>query len=271
MGISPPRLPDPTDPTSPVAAPGDAGTSRRGFLGRVAVGGATLAVGSQIAPLPGLSGIAGAQEEDGEAELTEDEKLVAHLASLSLAAAQGYALAVDPDSSPISEPVVEVIRVFGANHSTQAAALNTLLPVAVENPNATLQEELASSIGAANDQGARLEVLRQMEESIAATHYVALGAIEDQNDAKTVAAALPVVGQQAVVLGSLAAIPAAELVPDQQGATGSLPITSYPTGEPGTAEEVPSEGALGNEGGQGSDVGESGSADGADSVDGGEG
>ncbi|CAN5637937.1 MAG: twin-arginine translocation signal domain-containing protein [Iamia sp.] len=260
MGISPPRLPDLNDPTGPT----EPGTSRRGFLGRVAVGGAALAVGSQIVPVPGLAGIAGAQEEDGDAELTEDEKLVAHLASLSLAATQAYAQAVDPETSPLPEPVVEIVRVFGVNHSAQAAALNALLPVAVENPNATYQEELGIEVSLASDLNTMLAVLRQMEESIAATHYVALGAIEDQNDAKTVAAAMPVVGQQAVVLGSLAEVPAAELVPDQQGATGNLPITSYPTGVPGTAEEVPSNGPLGSPGGAGPEVGEPNSVDGGE-------
>ncbi len=260
MGISPPRLPDHTDPTGDQAETA-AGSSRRRFLTRVATGGAVLAAGSQLVPVGGVVPAALAQDggdnvEDQDAELSPDEMLVEHLAGLCLAAARGFAQAVDPETSPLSEPVAEVVRQLGANHNEQAAALNELLPIAVENGNTTLEQELATSIAGAVDEDAALGVLRDLEESLTATEYVLLGAIEDQNDAKAVAAVLSSTGQQVVVLGSLAGVALADLVPDEQAATGNLPVASYPTDtRPGTAEEVPGQGPLGNEGGQGPEVG----------------
>ncbi len=90
-----------------------------------------------------------------------------------------------------------------------------------------------------------------------------LGAIEDQNDAKKIAAILPVSGQEAVVLGSLAGTPIETLVPEQQTAEGALDVASYPTDTvPGTGNEVPGETPLGNEGGTGADSGDTGGEEG---------
>lgn len=260
MGTSPPRLPDQTDTATGQDAP--AGTSRRRFLTRAAAGGALLVAGSQLVPGGLLPAAAqdegGANDEDQDAELSPDEELVAHLAGLCLAAARGFGLAVDPATSPLSEPVAEVVRRLGAFHTSQAAALNELLPVAVENTNTVLDQELAREIaGASTDQDAVLGVLRDLEESLAATQYVMLGAIDDQNDARTVAEILPVTGQAVVVLGTLAGAPFGELVPAQQTGEGDLSVADYPSDtEPGTGNEVSGEGPRSNEGGTGEDAGD---------------
>ncbi|WCO65659.1 twin-arginine translocation signal domain-containing protein [Iamia majanohamensis] len=260
MGTSPPRLPDQTDTAADVDEP--AGTSRRRFLTRAAAGGAVLVAGSQLVPGGLLPAAAqdegGADDEDQDAELSSDEELVAHLASLCLAAARAFGLAVDPETSPLSEPVAEVVRQLGAFHTGQAAALNELLPVAVENTNSTLDQELSRQVaGASTDQDALLGVLRDLEEDLAATQYVMLGAIDDQNDARTIAQILPVTGQEVVVLGTLAGAPFGELVPAEQTAEGSLSLAAYPTDtEPGTGNEVSGEGPRSNEGGVGAETGE---------------
>ena len=260
MGTSPPRLPEETDTATDADAP--AGTSRRRFLTRAAAGGAVLVAGSQLVPgglLPAAAQDEGGLDvEDQDAELSPDEELVAHLASLCLGAARAFGLAVDPETSPLSEPVAEVVRQLGAFHTGQAAALNELLPVAVENTNTTLDRELARRLaGAATDQDATLGILVELEEQLAATEYVMLGAIDDQNDARTIAQILPVTGQEVVVLGTLAGQPFGELVPAEQTAGGSLSLADYPTDtEPGTGNEVSGEGPRSNEGGVGPETGE---------------
>lgn len=258
MGISPPRLPDQTE-TEAETTP--SGTTRRRFLTRAAAGGAILAVGSQLVPVGGLVPAAlgqdgGANDEDQDTPLSPDEELVTHLAGLLLAAGQGYGVAVEPDSSPLSEPVVEVVRQLGANHTSQANALNELLPVVVEQPNRTLVAQLTADITGAADEAGVLAALIALEDALAATQYTMLGAMEDQNDARTVATILPIVGQQAVILGTLAGDPFAAHIPDQQGAEGSLSVAAYPPGEPADAPDAASESPVGNEGGTGTDAGD---------------
>lgn len=259
----PRRLPDMNDPAP--TGTGPAGATRRRFLTGVAAGGAALAVASPLLPGPDLVPVAGAQEGGEEPELTADEMLVAQLASLALAAADGYGNATDPATSPLTEPVLEVVRVFGSHYNEQAAALNELLEAVVENPNGVLQAELVQAISGADDQAALLGLLRQLEDSMAATYFAALGALEDQNDAKTVATLLPVAGQHAVVLGRLAGAPLAELVPAEQTADGAYSETEYPTeGPAGTSDGTTSNGPLGSPGGAGPEVGEPNSVDGGE-------
>lgn len=265
MGTSPPRLPDHTDPE---VEPTVAGSSRRRFLTRAAVGGAVLAVGTQLVPAGRLVPAARAQddvENDEEGEtLTPDEALLAHLAGLLLAAAQGYGLAVDPARSSLSEPVTEVVRQLGANHNAQATSLNQLLPVAVDEPNGTLGQQLTTDITAATDEAALLGVLVDLEEALAATEFAMLGEITDQNDAKNVAAILPTANQQAVVLGSLAGTPLTELIPAEQTTEGELTVEAYPRGSTSGSPDAPSETPTGNEGGTGADAGDSGGQEGTE-------
>lgn len=251
MGISPSPLPDQTDLG---AEPPGLGSTRRRFLTRAAAGGAVLAVGTQLLPAGGLVPAALGQDVGGDEEgetLSPDEALLAHLAGLSLAAAQGYGLAVDPDESPLSEPVTEIVRPLGANHTSQAEALNELLPVPVEDPNATLAQQLTIDLASAADEAAVLGILVALEESFAATEYAMLGEIQDQNDAKTVAAILPIAAQQAVVLGSLAGTPFAELIPVRQTAEGELSVADYPEEPVGDTPEASGEAPVGSEGGTG--------------------
>ncbi|HXH58808.1 twin-arginine translocation signal domain-containing protein [Iamia sp.] len=269
MGTSPPRLPVLTDRTEPllIDAPAVNGASRRRFLARVAAGGAVLAAGTQLTPLTRLAPFAGAQDDgEGEAEagseLTEDETRVAFLAGLALACTEAYAIATDPTSSPLPEPVLEVVRSFGLHHSGQADELNDLLPTAVEEPNATLLAELQGTLGAVTEPTDMLTALGDLETSVAATHFSTIGAMEDQNDAQVVAATLPVVAQHAVVLGSLAGVEASALIPDSQSGDGTLSAESYPAvrpeGDEGSAASstVPDEDPEANEGGEGVDPGD---------------
>jgi hypothetical protein len=238
---------------------------RRSFLKKVAVGGAVVAVGTQIGPLRAFAQEGGGGGEE-EVELTLDQELlsflagVAHAASLSFRAATGDEPEEDEEEDteaeepttplpeisvvPLAEPIVEVLREFGAQHAGQAAGLGSLLPEPVAVPNATLLVEVRSQLDGAADQTAVLGVLRDLDERIAATHLAALAQLGDVNDAKVVAAALPVVGQQAVVLGSLATPPVEidALVPVEQSTEGALTPEAYPVELTGTtlpAGDVP--------------------------------
>jgi hypothetical protein len=233
VGIHPPRLPVPTaEGVEPF------GHSRRGFLARVAVGGAALAVGSQVVPTGGLLPV-GAQEE-GEVALDADEVIVQHLASVALAAADAHRAAAD--AAGIAEPTVEVIRAFGGHHRSQAAALNALIPeeVLVEVPNPTLLAEVTAGLEGASGEAAVLAVLRDMSEQIVATHLAALESIEDQNDAATIAAAMGTISQHAVVLGELGGDSVESVSPEVQTTDGALTPASHPvaTAEEAAAEEA---------------------------------
>jgi prolyl-tRNA editing enzyme YbaK/EbsC (Cys-tRNA(Pro) deacylase) len=237
VGIHPPRLPDPTaEAVEPV------GHSRRGFLTRVAVGGAVLAVGTQVVPTGGLLPL-GAQEDD-PVVLDADETTVQFLASIALAAADAHRAGADVAGIP--ETTVEVIRSFGANHRSQAAAFNGVIPEEAEVtvPNETLLGEATAALAGADGEEAVLTVLRDMTEQIAATQLAALESGENQFDARTIAAALGTVSQQAVVLAVLGGESVEAATPATQTTDGALTVADYPVSFPdeeGAAEDAPAE------------------------------
>lgn len=240
--------------------------------------------------------------EEPTVEVTPDEERVTFLAGIGLAAAAAYRAATGDEATedegdeeeaatpssttttlppitvpPLAEPVVEVLRVFGSHHSQQATALNGLLTTLVEAPNGSLLAEVRGALGTATDEAAVLGILRDLEERIAATHLQAIADLEDVNDAKLVATALPVVSQHAVVLGQVGATPTPleELVPEEQTTDGALDEATYPADgttapqdAPGTTDEDA------NAGGEGADPDSSssgGTEDGTESSGGGAG
>ena len=238
--------------------------------------------------------------EEPTVELTPDEERVTFLAGIGLAAAAVYRAAAGDEATgededddeaststtttlpvitvpPLAEPVIEVLRVFGSHHSQQATALNGLLTTLVETPNGSLVAEVRGALGTAADEAAVLEILRDLEERIAATHLQVIADMEDVNDAKVVATALPVVSQHAVVLGQIGAtpVPLEELVPEEQTTDGALDEATYPadgTTAPQDVPGTPDEDA--NAGGEGVDPDSSssgGSEDGTESSGGGAG
>ncbi len=233
--------------------------------------------GSSGTTEPGTEG----ESEEPAVELTPDEERLTFLAGIALAGATIYRAATgDEDTGaegeeeastettttlpsitvpPLAEPVVEVLRVFGSHHSQQANALNGLLTTAVALPNGSLVAQVRGAIGTATDEGAVLGILRDLEERIAATHLQALADLEDANDAKLVATALPVVGQHALVLGLMGTtpVPLEEIVPEEQTTDGALDEGTYPSDGTTSPEDVPgqtpSEEPEGNAGGEGAD------------------
>lgn len=269
MGIHP-RLPGLTsdrEPAEALPAPvlaADAGESRRAFLAKVALGGAALTIGSQLVPATRLLPVSGAQEEGGEA-LDADETLVEFLVSIGLAGSEAYRAAV-ASSTPLPEPTVELLEVFGSHHADQAAALLALLPEGYEvvaNPG--LVEAQTEALGAAGDPAAVLTVLRDLEDVVAATHFAALGALESQPDAAAVGSALPVVAQHATVLSTLIDAEVDAVLPPLQTEEGALDPADYPLGDPAAEEgegaTPSSEGnttTTANDGGEGAEPGQGG-------------
>lgn len=229
---------------------------------------------------PGTEG----ESEEPAVELTPDEERVTFLAGIGLAAATIYRAATGDEAEdeddeettttapssttttlppitvpPLAEPVVEVLRVFGSHHSQQATGLNTLLTTLVEAANGTLVAEVRGALDGAADEAAVLGILRDLEERIAATHLQAIADLEDVNDAKLVATALPVVSQHALVLGQIGATPTPleELVPEEQTTDGALDEATYPsdgtTAPADTPGTPPSEEPEGSGGGEGAD------------------
>lgn len=242
MGTHPPRLPDLTDEI----APGDPGlplggpASRRGFLKRVAVGGAVLAVGSQVVPVGGLVPGAAAQEGDDEGVTPNpDEEQVILLAGVALAMAQAFTAA--ESASGLTEDVLATLRTLGAHAGSQASALNGLLPEVIGTvtaPNQALADEATSALEGA-DQAAALGALADLQDRLGATYLAALGQISDINDARLVASLVPVPGQTAALLRTLAdpTVDPASLVPEELTTEGALTPADYPPPAPG--ESVP--------------------------------
>ncbi len=293
MGTTPqPHLSDASDD---VLASDDA-AGRRSFLKKVAIGGAAAAVGGQLLSVPAFAQDEGESDgaDDETPALSADEEAVAFLASLSLAASAVYRTTTgdepgggdDDDEAPaettttltpievpaLAEPVVEVLRGLGAQQAGQAAAFAALLPETAPTPvaNGTLLGEVRIQLGAATDEAAVLGILADTTERIAATQMAAIGTIEDVNDTKVVAAALPVLGEHVVVLGQITTPPVelVSLIPVEQPTDGALtpaayPVEAGPSGE-GSAPATPDANA-GGEGAEPGDANESATGEGTES------
>ncbi|HYI63043.1 MAG TPA: twin-arginine translocation signal domain-containing protein [Acidimicrobiales bacterium] len=245
----------------PLVLAADAGASRRAFLTKVAIGGAALTVGSQLVPATRLLPTSGAQEGGEALALDEDETRMEFLASIALAASEAYRAAAARTTDPLPEPVAEVVAAFGQHHSQQATTFLGLLPEGYDieslAPNATLLAEQTSALDGADGAEAVLGALRSLEESLAATHFVALGALESQDDARVVATALPVCAQHATVLGVLEGRAPADVLPEAQTGEGALALADHPVtgGTEGGAEGgQDSTTTTANDGGDGPDA-----------------
>lgn len=250
-----PRLPGLTDDRPPLDGTADgtppAGSSRRSFLAKVAVGGAALTVGSQLLPAGGLLPTA-AQEDGGETDgidtLGPDDERLRFLATVALAGAAAYEATLALDVS-LPETVVATVRRFGSHHSQQADALGGLLPVEIDQPNPSVLAAQSQALAGAGDLPAVLGVLRELEDAVAATHLAALGVLEDGQARALVATALPVCAQHATVLGSLQGADPADLLPEEQTTDGELTEADNPVGDApqtgGPTEVPPTEGGEG--------------------------
>lgn len=227
MSMSPRHPVDPVDDRADApAAP--ASPSRRRFVRNVGLGAAAL--GAAAATGTALGGTASAQTAaTTPPELpASDVALVQFLQSISLAGQTGLATAAGKPG--IASQMAEEIRAFSRNHGAQAKALGALLSTenAITAPNPRLLTQLDGQINGAANQTALLGVLLTFEQQVAATMLQAMGDAKSWLVATPVAAALPVVGQQAAAIGSVANKPIADWLPAFGTTDGALTPAAFP-------------------------------------------
>ena len=199
-------------PIDPTETPANA-TSRRSFLVRAALGGALVTVGTAAGPLSSVLPAAAAPEQLESAETLDNATFAALAVPMELAAVQAYHAALDTgvlDNAWTSQGLA-----FQDHHQT---VVDTYTPWLDENtsppePDPTIVSSTVDVIEAATTQDAILGALADMENALAATSLYALGGLEDNTAAKTVAQVMAVESQQAVVLGLALGTDVAELTP----------------------------------------------------------
>ncbi|MBX3284701.1 MAG: ferritin-like domain-containing protein [Actinobacteria bacterium] len=205
------------DPTEATAA----ATTRRTFLARAAFGGALVGVAT-AGPLRSMLGVAGAQEAELDAdEGLENDAFAALAVPLEMAAVQAYQAALE--TSSLDADTTTTARMFQTHHQTVVDALTPLLAEgsATPRPDETVMSTTVAAIEGNADQTAILTSLSELEDVLAATHLYAVGSLDDNSLAKTVAQVLAVESQQAVALGRAADIDLTELTPDEASTAGA--------------------------------------------------
>jgi hypothetical protein len=226
MSMSPRHPVDPAaEPTEADTAPASA--SRRRFVRNVGLGAAAL--GAVAVTGTAITGVATAQTEEPPELDAADVGLLQFLQSLSLAGEQGLATAAG--KTYLATPTAEELRDFSRHHAAQADAITALLPETdvITAPNPTMLAELEGAVDGAADEPALLGVLLTFEEDLAATMLQAMSTAESFLVAGAVAKILPIVGQQAAALGTLADAPLTEWLPAFGSTDGAFTPAAYPT------------------------------------------
>lgn len=171
-----------------------------------------------------------------------DLLLLRTIESIERAAEDFYTNAVD---TKLFTPVTaEVLRLFSRHHDEAAHLVQALIEAdpagakAYEKKpaisNTVLEDELADALTTAAADADRAAgangVLRigfDLETSLVSTHLLALGLLETQLVAASIATILPVESQQAVVLGQLLDLSVSSYVPPFETETEALSPTRY--------------------------------------------
>lgn len=131
-----------------------------------------------------------------------DPELARFGASIELAAAQLCTTAAE--GGKLDPTTVGLIESFGEHHREHAAAFQAMVEPPIEvAANQRVLDTFGPLVSGGADQGAILNVLSSVEESMAATHLLLVGQLVDPADARTVATILPIEAQHAVVLGQV--------------------------------------------------------------------
>lgn len=203
----------------PIDTPDAPTTTRRTFLVRAALGGALVGIGTAVGPLTGLLPVAGAQEADDALTSPSDldePMFAAGASSLELGAVAAYQAAAS--GSLFDEVWLGRLTFIQHHHQTVADALAAAKPDgATIEPDATILAGTVAAVSGAADRATALGALAELESVLAATHLYAIGGLEDEVLAKTLAQALAIESQQAVVLGLGADQDPASLTPDLVG------------------------------------------------------
>lgn len=200
----------------------DAGTTRRTFLVRSAVGGALVTAGALAAPTLASLPV-GAQAED---ELLTDAQFAAFALPFELAAVIGYQQAIQ--SEQLDADWLSWARQFQSNHQNIVDLLSTLLREGDPEPvaDAEVAGQLTDAIAGAGDQTAILQALAEFEEILAATHLSAVPIMREASTSRTITQVVATESQQAVLLGIDSGATFEELTPAESTTDVALAIES---------------------------------------------
>jgi hypothetical protein len=211
-----------------VTDPEHAGSSRRQFLRRVGVGGAAVAVGATGISLAALLPASAQSTATSEVITDADTPIIAFSQTVELALVLLYQKAID--TKKLNAIVTETARTFSLHHNDHATALATLLDTDAPNKgNQALIDQYGPQITNATDQNGIVQVLYQLEQSMAATYQSQLGKLERAFSAGPVSTIQPIEGQQAVVWGQVLDLPTDQWLPAFQNDSGAFDESKYPS------------------------------------------
>lgn len=234
-------------PTQPSTAPANA-TSRRTFLARAAVGGAVASVAATASPLGGWLA-----PSEAAAQALADDQFAQFVAPLELAAVQVYQAALD--GGQLSDAWSDRVLILQGHHQEVADALTELLPDGeTATPLAAFAGPGRLGITGAADEDEVLGTLAGVEDTLSATHLLALASITDPTTAKLASQVLASEGQAAAALGTAAGVAVEGLTPSAASTDAAI--------EPGSLTDEASGGDdTGTDSGSGgTDSGSSGNA-----------
>lgn len=228
-------------PQGPAATAGHpeeaaADASRRRFVRNLGLGGAA-ALGAAAAPAALLASPSSAQE--GGASGDEDELPEADLLLLGFAETVEWSL-VDLYRAAIDTRIFEgeppdgpgrqqQLRTFEAHHREHGSLLRLVFEDSPDEPikgpsNDAITNEYLPRIEAASDGAELMQIVRELEERMAATYEEILGRLESVGSAQQAASILPIEGQHAVAWGEQQSLPLTDYVPVLQTTAGAFPI-----------------------------------------------
>lgn len=208
----------PIDPSTTPAA----GTTRRTFLVRSALGGALVTAGAVAAPTLGLLP-AGAQAEE---VLLTDAQFAAFATPFELAAVIGYQQAIA--SEKLDAAWLDRARQFQTNHQSIVDLLTTLLHEGDPAPvaDAEVSSQLTDAVQGAGNQAGILQALAEFEEILAATHLSAVPLMREASTSRTITQVVATESQQAVLLGADSGASFEELTPAESTTDVALAIST---------------------------------------------
>lgn len=203
--------------------------TRRRLLGKAALAAPLVAVGTTMAPLSRFFPAAWAQGNG-----PTDYDLVGFATSMELAIVSLYEQA----SAKLPADQAAVAAIFQGHHREHASTFSGFFDAAnvaaPKTPNPRLVSDFTPKVTAGGD--ATITALGQLEELAAATHFWAIGIIENTAGAGLFSKVMPVAGQQAVAWELIAGGQPSSAVPNFQTDAAKITPADYPAPAPAPGE-----------------------------------
>lgn len=205
--------------------------TRRNFVRNLGLGGAVIAFGTMLVPVAGLLDQAAAQipkpTATGADVPAADMALLIFAQGLELAAQSAYSAMVA--TGKLHDQELQSARTFSGHHNQHAALLASLTPKdrvpTVANPKILALFE--TTIAAAPDSNALIQVAFNIESGAASTYQLAMGLLTNWQGAAAVATIEPIDAQHAAVWGQTLKLPTDQWMPAFQTTAASLSPTTY--------------------------------------------